>query len=171
LQDLKKALELSRQEYDYSQLDEPVVPENEESTPAGTFLCPFNQANYFQGQDFLIILERSIFRIKSLKSQLTNPKLEEQQRSPSSTACLYSGFLPAKRLGPRTVDCQEFCIGLRTLKTSEKVGCNFICSEAPSTEGTEHEDSAFSEAELSLQTGTLFGTLLIGLTLLGFLGA
>jgi hypothetical protein len=36
LQDLKKALELSRQEYDYSQLDEPVVPENEESTPAGT---------------------------------------------------------------------------------------------------------------------------------------
>ncbi len=55
---------------------------------------------------------------------------------------------------------------------------SFICSEAPSTEGTEHEDSAFSEAELSLQTGTLFllgtegfGALLIGLTLLGILGA
>ncbi len=42
LQDLKKALELSRQEYDYSQLDEPVVPENEESTPAGTFVCLCN---------------------------------------------------------------------------------------------------------------------------------
>ncbi len=52
---------------------------------------------------------------------------------------------------------------------------SFICSEAPSTEGTEHEDSAFSEAELSLQTGTLFGTegigaLLIGLTLLCSVG-
>jgi hypothetical protein len=40
LQDLKKALELSRQEYDYSQLDQPVVPENEESTPAGIKVNP-----------------------------------------------------------------------------------------------------------------------------------